>query len=142
MQDVNSVALVGRLGRDAELKYTNSGLAITEFSIAVNNRSKKGDEWIDEPSWIECTLFGKLGEKIAERLTKGAQVMVAGRLKQESWKNKEGQNRSKIKVLVGDINVVSGESKDANIHRSNTSNSVYSDGPPHDDGFGDDDVPF
>jgi len=103
MRDINTVALSGRLTREAELKYTHGGLAICEFGVAVNRSVKKGEEWVDEPSFIDCTLFGRFGESLAQYLQKGTQVMLDGELRQDRWQNKEGQNRSKVSVVVQNI---------------------------------------
>lgn len=103
MADINHVVLVGRLVRDAQLKYTNSGLAICEFSIAINNRRKQGDDWVDEAHFFDVTLFGRQGEAIQRYLTQGKQVGVDGRLQQDRWQNNEGQNRSKVTIIANNV---------------------------------------
>jgi single-strand DNA-binding protein len=103
MADINHVVLVGRLVRDAQLKYTNSGLAICEFSIAINNRRKQGEEWVDEPNFFDVTLFGRQGEAIQRYLTQGKQVGVDGQLRQDRWQTPEGQNRSKVQVVASNV---------------------------------------
>ena len=60
--DLNMVAITGRLTRDSELRYTNGGMAIAKFSIAVNRRTKKGDQWAEEASFFDCSMFGKSAE--------------------------------------------------------------------------------
>ena len=95
MSDVNVVVLVGRLTRDAELKYTNSGQAICRFSIAINRRRKQGEQWVDEPSFFDVDYWGKGGEAVNQYLTKGKQVAVQGELRQDRWEQ-EGQSRSKV----------------------------------------------
>lgn len=96
MNDINSLLIIGRLTRDAELKFTASGQAITSFSIAVNRSVKKGDGWTDEASFFDCVLWGKTGEAISQYLTKGKQIAVSGSLRQERWTDKDGSNRSKV----------------------------------------------
>lgn len=103
MADINHVVLVGRLVRDAQLKYTNNGLAICEFSIAINNRRKQGDDWVDEAHFFDVTLFGRQGEAIQRYLTQGKQVGVDGRLQQDRWQNQEGQNRSKVLIIANNV---------------------------------------
>lgn len=103
MADINSVVLVGRLVRDAELKYTSGGMPICEFSIAVNTRRKQGDDWIDDPNFFDVTLFGRQGEAIQQYLTKGKPVGVEGQLRQDRWQNQEGQNRSKVSVVAKNV---------------------------------------
>jgi single-strand DNA-binding protein len=103
MADINHVVLVGRLVRDAQLKYTNSGLAICEFSVAINNRKKQGDEWVDEAHFFDVTLFGRQGEAIQRYLTQGKQVGVEGQLRQDRWQTQDGQNRSKVQVVANNV---------------------------------------
>jgi single-strand DNA-binding protein len=107
MTDINKVTIIGRLTRDAELKYTNGGTAICEFALAVNNAKKKGEEWVDEPSFFDVTVFGRQGEAIQQYMVKGKQVGVVGRLEQQRWQNQEGQNRSQSGDHRGDRSVAS-----------------------------------
>lgn len=74
MANINSVVLGGRLVRNAELRYTGNGLAICTFSIAVNRRRKSGDEWVDEVSFFDVTLFGRYGEALQKSLLKGKMI--------------------------------------------------------------------
>ena len=109
-QDLNVVALVGRLTRPCEMRYTNSGYAICSFSLAVNKKKKQQDgTWKDEASFFDCTLFGKLGESLSQYLQKGQQVSVQGSLEQQTWE-KDGQKRSKVIVIVDNISLI-GNSK-------------------------------
>ena len=101
-QDIVSVFAIGRLTRDSELKYTGGGLAIAKFSIACNSRAKKGDEWIDEASFLDVSVFGKSAESLNQYLLKGKQIAVQGRLKQERWES-DGQNRSKIVINADNV---------------------------------------
>lgn len=107
MADLNVVALTGRLTRDSELKYTNSGLAICAFSVAVNRRRKQGDEWIDEANFFDITLFGRRGEAVQRYLTKGTQVAVQGELKQDRWEQ-DGNRRSKVQIIANDLQLLGG----------------------------------
>ncbi len=95
----NRVILVGNLCRDPELKYLPSGTAVADVSLAVNDRVKKGDQWVDVPTYIDCTLFGRTAEVANEYLSKGSSALIEGRLKLEQWTNKEGEKRSKLKVV-------------------------------------------
>lgn len=105
MEDVNYVILIGRLTRNAELKYTTSGLAVSSFSIAVNRRKKQGDSWIDEVSFFDIGLFGKRAESLNQYLQKGGQVAVEGKLVQERWE-KDGQKHSKVRVLCSNVQLL------------------------------------
>ena len=98
---INTVCISGNLVRDAE-RRGNGPLA---FTVAVNSRTKDASgEWADKPNYIDCVLFGKLGEAIQERLKKGEKVCVQGELRQNTWE-KDGQKRSKTEVYVGNIEV-------------------------------------
>lgn len=102
MANFNRTILAGNLTRDVELKFTQGGMAIASISIAVNDRRKRGEEWVDEPSFFDCTLFGKTAEICSEYCSKGSNILVEGKLKQESWE-KDGQKRSKVVVLVDSL---------------------------------------
>ena len=103
--DMNSVCLVGRLVRKAILSYTNGGTAVAKFSIAVNRKVKKDDQWVDEASFFDCSYFGKGAEGVNQYLAKGTQVAVNGSLVQSRWEQ-DGQNRSKVEVMVNSITLL------------------------------------
>ncbi|MDR1933175.1 MAG: single-stranded DNA-binding protein [Spirochaetales bacterium] len=105
MADVNYVVLVGRLTRDASLKFTNSGLPICEFSLAINRRVRQGEVWTDEAHFFDITLFGKQGEAIAQYMTKGTQIAVEGELRLDRWEQ-DGQKRSKIKIIGNNVQLL------------------------------------
>jgi len=99
MASFNKVVLVGNLTRDPELRHIPSGLAVTDIGLAVNDRRKSASgEWIDEVTFVDITLWGRWAEIICEYASKGSQVLVEGRLKQDTWES-EGQKRSKLKVI-------------------------------------------
>lgn len=103
--DLNMVALTGRLTRDSELRYTNNSMAIAKFSIAVNRRTKKGDQWTEEASFFDCSMFGKSAEGVNQYLTKGTQVAINAELRQERWEQ-DGQNRSKVALVVNSLTLL------------------------------------
>src|ERR1700755_662732 len=98
MASFNRVILVGNLTRDPELRYIPSGTAVSDIGLAVNDRVKKGDQWIDEVTFIDITLWGRTAEIANEYLSKGAPVLIEGRLKLDRWE-KDGQKHSKLKVV-------------------------------------------
>lgn len=111
MSDLNSVILIGRLTRDAELKYTQTGTAICNFSVAVNKtlppRDGDGGEWKTEVSFFDVTLWGKVAEGKAKYLTKGKQVCVSGELVQDRWTDKEtGKERSRVKITAKSVQLL------------------------------------
>jgi single-strand DNA-binding protein len=112
MTDINHVILIGRLTRDAELKYTNTGSAICKFSIAVNRRRKSGDTWVDEANFFDIAAWGKMGESLNQYLTKGKQVAVEGELRQNRWEQ-DGQPRSKVEISAMNIQLLGGGNRDS-----------------------------
>lgn len=116
MADINRVSLIGRLTRDAELKYTQGGLAISNFSIAVNRRSKSGDEWVEVVSYFDINLYGKPAESLKQYLTKGKQIAVDGELRQDRWE-KDGQNHSRVVIVANNVQLLGGNSE----NKSNSS---------------------
>jgi single-strand DNA-binding protein len=107
MADINHVVLVGRLTRDAELKFTNAGLAIAKFSLAVNRRTKKGDTWQEEADFFDAVWMGKGAEAVAQYLLKGKQIGIQGELRQNRWEQ-EGQKRSKVEIFVTNLQLLGG----------------------------------
>jgi single-strand DNA-binding protein len=105
--DINSVVLIGRLVRDAELKYTNSGTAVCKFSIAVNRSRKSGNGWEDEAHFFDIVLWGRQGEAIQKYLGKGKQVAVQGELRQSRWEQ-NGQTRSRVEVHAQNVQLLGG----------------------------------
>lgn len=106
---INSVALLGRLTRDCEVKTFNNGGNVINFDIAVNRSVKKGDEWTDEANFFAIRYSSK-STKIAEYLKKGTQVVINGYLKQEKWE-KDGKQNSKIVVVATTLNLCSSSGK-------------------------------
>jgi single-strand DNA-binding protein len=109
MSDLAVAVIVGRLTRDAELKYTNSGQAVCHFSVATSSRRKKGDQWIEEPSFWDVDLWGKQGESINQYLTKGKLVAVEGAMRQDKWEQ-DGQTRSKTQITANTVQLLGGGS--------------------------------
>ncbi|MDR1248318.1 MAG: single-stranded DNA-binding protein [Treponema sp.] len=107
MADINHVVLVGRLTRDAELKYTAGGQAVCKFSLAINRRRKSGDQWVDEANFFDVVLWGRQGESLNQYLTKGKMVGVDGELRQDRWEQ-EGQNRSRVEIVAANIQLLGG----------------------------------
>jgi single-strand DNA-binding protein len=107
MADVNHVVLVGRLTRDAELKYTTNGFPISTFSLAINRRRKNGEQWVEEANFFDVTLYGKTAEALKAYLVKGKQVAVEGELRQDRWEQ-DGQPRSKVLISANNIQLLGG----------------------------------
>jgi single-strand DNA-binding protein len=106
--NVNKVTLAGRLTRDPETRYTNSGTAITDISLAVSRFYKtEAGETRDETDFIDVTAFGRSAEIIQKHLHKGNPLFVEGRLKLDQWDDKQtGSKRSKLKVIAESMQFV------------------------------------
>ena len=98
MASFNRVVLMGNLTRDPELRYLPSGMAVSDIALAVNDRFKRDGEWVEEPTFVDITLWGRTAEVANEYTSKGSSVLIEGRLKLEQWE-KDGQKRSKLKVV-------------------------------------------
>lgn len=107
MASYNRVILVGNLTRDPELRYTPSGTAVSEIGLAVNDRVKRNDQWVDEPTFVDVTLWDRTAEVANEYLSKGSPVLIEGRLKLDTWE-KDGQKRSKLRVVANKMQMLSG----------------------------------
>ena len=106
---INRAIISGHLTRDPELRHTQSGTAVLGIGVAVNDRRKNQStgEWEDCPNFIDCTMFGARAEAVSKLLSKGAKVAVEGRLRYSSWE-RDGQRRSKVEVLIDEIEIMSG----------------------------------
>jgi len=144
MTDLNQVVLVGRLTRDAELKYTNSGYAILKFSLAVNRSVKRDESWQDEASFFNAVIFGKRAESLAQYMLKGKQIGITGELKQDRWEQ-EGQSRSRVEIVVNNLQFLgskgSGASSTSYTPPTESSDGNQVDTTPMADDFNDD-IPF
>lgn len=107
MASFNKTILVGNMTRDPELRHTPSGAAVTDVGLAVNDRVKRGDEWVDEVTFVEITCWGKTAETIGQYLHKGDPVLFEGRLKLDTWE-KDGQKHSKLKVVADRMQMLGG----------------------------------
>ncbi|MGA2030722.1 MAG: single-stranded DNA-binding protein [Thermoguttaceae bacterium] len=100
MASYNRVVLLGNLTRDPELRYIASGTAVTDLGLAMNDRRKTATgEWVEEPVFVDVTLWGRTAEIANEYLTKGSPVLIEGRLKFDTWETNDGQKRSKLRVV-------------------------------------------
>src|SRR5262245_31976414 len=107
MASFNRVILVGNLTRNPELRYIASGTAVSDIGLAVNDRVKKGDQWVEETTFVDITLWGRTAEIANEYLSKGSPVLIEGRLKLDRWE-KEGQKHSKLKVIGERLQMLGG----------------------------------
>ena len=141
MASYNRVILMGNLTRDIELKYIQSGSAVTEVGLAVNDRRKsQSGEWIEETTFVDVTLWGRTAEVASEYLGKGSPVLIEGRLKLDTWET-DGQKRSKLRVVGERMQMLGGRGGDGGTPSSRPSNEFSEPataatppaGPPEDD---------
>jgi single-strand DNA-binding protein len=107
MASYNRVILVGNLTRDPELRYISTGTAVSDIGLAVNDRVKKNNEWVDETTFVDVTLWGRTAEVANEYLSKGSSVLIEGRLRLDRWE-KEGQKFSKLRVTADRMQMLGG----------------------------------
>ncbi|HUS62488.1 MAG TPA: single-stranded DNA-binding protein [Acidimicrobiales bacterium] len=100
----NNVTLIGNITRDPELRFTNTGQAKAAFGLAVTRKwqNRQTQEWDEATSFFNVVCWGSLGDNVAESLTKGARVVVTGRLEQRSWEV-EGDKKSIVEVIADDV---------------------------------------
>lgn len=105
-RNINQVILMGRLTRDPETRTTTTGKTIVSFSLAVDRGGQD-----DQADFFDITAWEKLGELVAQYLSKGRRCLVQGRLRQDSWEDKEtGKRRSKVEVVATDVTFLDGPS--------------------------------
>ena len=102
---INRVSLSGNIGREPEIRATQSGMSILTFSLAVNERVKKGEEWTDYTNWVDIVVFGKRADSLHKILAKGMKVAIDGKLRYSTWE-RDGQKRSKIEVIANDVDIM------------------------------------
>jgi single-strand DNA-binding protein len=143
MAGINKVILIGRLGNDPEVRYTPSGSAVANFSIATS------DEWTDKDSgerkerteWHRIVAWNRLGEICGEYLSKGRQVYVEGRLQTRSWEDRDGNKRYTTEIVASEVQFLGGRDSGGTgrgASRGSGSDDSGSPGP----GPEEDDIPF
>jgi len=150
-RSLNKVQLLGRLGRDPEVRYTNNGQAVANFSMATSEswRSKDGNDET-RTEWHKVVAFGKLGEICGQYLNKGKQVFIEGRLQTREWQDRDGNKRTTTEIVVSDMIMLGGRgdgggSGGGGGSRGSQSGSDQGGGPPpnnYDQSPPDDDIPF
>jgi len=150
MASVNKVILVGNVGRDPELRYTQGGQPVASFSVATNERFKDRDgNWKDRTEWHRIVAWARLAEICGEYLRKGSQVYIEGRIQTRDWEDKEGNKRQTTEVVALSMQMlgrrgeggspVGGGSDD----QSRGGDESFSQSPPSGPGgAADDEIPF
>ena len=125
MMAINSVTLVGRAGRDPEVKYFESGTVVANLTMAVNRRNKN-----DEPDWFNLEIWGKQAQVAADYVRKGSLIGITGSLKIDSWKDKNtGEDRYKPVIRVDRLNLLGSKKDNETNNYSNNGNSNGNDIP-------------
>jgi single-strand DNA-binding protein len=104
---MNKTILMGRLGRDPELKQARAGGSVLSISVATKDREKQGDQWQDVTDWHEVVLFGRQAEYLADKARKGDRVLVEGKSKVRKWVGKDGQERQRSEVVAFSVELLS-----------------------------------
>lgn len=109
MGNINKVIISGRLTRDPDVRATAGGTTVMGLGVAVNDRRKNQQtgQWEDQTNFIDCTMFGNRAEALSHVLGKGMLVCIEGHLRWSQWDTKDGQKRSKIEVIVDEIEIPS-----------------------------------
>lgn len=103
---LNTCTISGNLGKAAELRYTNTGLAVVTFSVAVNERKRKQDgSYEDVTNWLDCTMFGNRAEALQPYLAKGTKLSLVGHLHKSTYE-RDGQTRSRVEIIVDEVELM------------------------------------
>ena len=146
---VNKVFLLGRLGKDPEMRSTAGGMTIASFTLATSDRAKDAQgNWADKTEWHNLVAFQRTAEIVRDYCKKGSQVFVEGKIQTRSWEDKEsGQKKYRTEILVNDLSLLdskgSGEGGGGGYSKSSsTSSSAPAAHDYADQGITDDDIPF
>ena len=136
MASYNKVILMGNLTRDPELKQTPSNQSVAQIGLAVNRKFKgREGDMKEETTFVDCEAWGRTAETMSKYLSKGKPVFVEGRLKLDQWQDKDGNNRSKLKVVIDTFQFV--DSRGAQSGQSQQPTTATANITPQDD-----DIPF
>lgn len=149
---VNKVILIGRLGKDPEVRYTANGGSVASFTMATN------ESWVDKSGqkqerveWHRITAWGKLGEICGQYLSKGREAYVEGRLQTREWQDKDGNKRYTTEIVAANVQFLGGAGDRASSSASANNNSDFASSPSFEPvasaaaeggGMADDEVPF
>ena len=149
---VNKVFLLGRLGKDPEMRATAGGMTIANFTLATSDRQKDAQgNWQDHTEWHNLVAFQRTAEIVRDYCKKGSQIFVEGKIQTRSWEDKEGQKKYRTEILVNELSLLdskgSGEGG-GSYAKSNTAPYTATSAAPAaapdfaDQGITDDDIPF
>ena len=138
---INRVNISGNLTRDPEIRATQAGTSILTFGVAVNDRRRNPQtgEWEDYPNYIDCVVFGNRAEPLSRFLSKGTKVAVEGKLRWSQWE-RDGQKRSKIEVIIDELEFMS--SRDSGSSGASSNYVAPPEAPAVNASVYDEDIPF
>ena len=134
---MNKVILLVRLTKEVEIKTFASGAVMGVLNVAVNNRTKKGDEYVDEPCFLEAKIFGKMANVIKDYTSKGSQVLISGKIAQESWTDNQGNKKSKYVIICESVNLLDNKKQ-----TQGSSSNAKASKAPKEIVTNDDEIPF
>ena len=142
MAGVNKVILIGRLGADPEVRYTNTGTAVANFNMATSvNFTDKNGRKTEKTEWHRIVAFGKLGEICGEYLAKGKQIYIEGRLQTREWEDRDGNKRRTTEIVAGTMQMLGARGQESGYGGgSQSGGNSYDDFKPPTPP--DDDIPF
>lgn len=143
----NKVFLIGRIGRDPEVRFTAGGTAVASLTIATDEgyKDKNNGEWVDKVEWHQCVAWGKLAEYIGDKLPKGRLVSIEGKLQTRKWQDKDGNDRYTTEIVIDDISADSpkeGGDKKAYTPKPQSDRTQDGNYTPRSEPSGMDDAPF
>lgn len=160
---VNKVLLLGNVGKDPEMRATQGGMVVANFTLATADRQKdQSGNWVDKTEWHNLVCFGRTAEIVRDYVKKGTQLFIEGKIQTRSWDDKEsGQKKYRTEIIVNDLSLLGsrqgggegggsysggGSSAGGGYGRGNTSSFDQRQPAPQDDyageGITDDDIPF
>ena len=145
---INKVLIAGNLTRDPELRETASGFQILNFGVAVNDRRKNQQtgQWEDYANFVDCTMFGNRAASVSRFLSKGSKVAIEGKLRWSQWQAQDGSKRSKLEVVVDELEFMSRDGGQAAPRMQAAPAQSYAPAsaaaPAIDTSVYDDDIPF
>jgi single-strand DNA-binding protein len=140
---LNKVMLIGNVGRDPEMRYTQGGEPVTTFSLATNRRTRGPDQqWHDETEWHNVVAWSKLAEQCNEYLTKGRKVYIEGRLQTRSWDGQDGQKKFRTEIVANQMLMLDTQRQREDGFGGDERMATVGAGADHDNQIDLDDTPF
>jgi single-strand DNA-binding protein len=141
---INKAIVLGRLGKDPEMRYAPSGTAIATFSVATNSRQKADGEWVDKTDWHNILAFGKLAEFAGEYLSKGKLIYIEGRIQTSSWEDQQGQKKYKTEIVVSELQMIGSknDSSGSSVEEQDGEEAKVNAATPQPSAEEEDDLPF